>query len=67
MASIISIRDDRTKFCKLGMMANNGAWNAVTQAWMFSNASDCANALCELYAATRPSLNQRETAARDGR
>ncbi len=28
--------------------------------WMFSSASNCANALCELYAATRPSLNQRE-------
>lgn len=43
------------------MKAHDGVWNPVTTAWMFRNAGDHANALCELYRATRPSVAQLET------
>jgi len=33
----------------------------VTTAWMFGNAGDHANAMCQLYRATRPSVAQLET------
>ena len=33
----------------------------MTNAWMFTNASDHANAMCELYRTTRPSAAQIET------
>jgi hypothetical protein len=61
MNQIFSIEDNRTIFCKPRMLAHGGAWNAFTQAWMFATAEDHANAACELYAATRPSIAMRET------
>ena len=60
MATLFTITDPRTKFCRAEMKANNGVWNPITQAWMFAAAQDAANALCALYQTTRPSLNQRE-------
>ncbi len=30
------INDDRTKFCRKAMKANDGVWNPVTSAWMFT-------------------------------
>ncbi len=33
----------------------------MTTAWMFGNAGDHANAMCQLYRATRPSVAQLET------
>jgi len=61
MTTLYTISDDRTKFCRKAMKANNGIWNPVTNAWMFTNASDHANAMCELYRTTRPSAAQLET------
>ncbi len=43
------------------MLAHDGAWNPVMKAWMFGDAADCANALCDLYRATRGSIAMRET------
>ncbi len=60
MTTLYTIRDDRTTFCRKGMKAHNGIWNPVTSAWMFTNAGDHANAMCELYRATRPSAAQLE-------
>ncbi len=61
MTTLYTISDDRTKFCRKAMKAHNGVWNPVTTAWMFRNAGDHANAMCELYRATRPSVAQLET------
>ncbi len=61
MTTLYTISDDRTKFCRKGMKAHNGVWNPVTTVWMFRNAGDHANAMCELYRATRPSVAQLET------
>ncbi len=61
MTTLYSISDDRTKFCRMAMKTNNGVWNPVTTAWMFRNAGDHANAMCELFRATRPSAAQLET------
>ena len=61
MGQIFTIDDDRTVYCKARMMAHNGAWNAVRKVWMFGSAGDAANALCELYKATRASIAMRET------
>jgi hypothetical protein len=61
MGQIFSIEDNRTIYCTPRMRAHNGAWNPVTQAWMFATAGDHANAACELYNATRASLAMRET------
>jgi hypothetical protein len=60
MTTLYTINDDRTKFCSKAMKAHNGVWNPVTSAWMFKNAADHANAMCELYRATRPSAAQLE-------
>ena len=60
MATLYTVSDPRTKFCRAAMKANSGVWNPITQAWMFVAAEDAANALCALYQTTRPSLNQRE-------
>ena len=60
MATLYTINDPRTKFCRAEMNANNGVWNPITQAWMFAAAEDAANALSALYRTTRPSVNQRE-------
>jgi hypothetical protein len=60
MATLFTITDPRTKFCRAEMKANNGVWNPITQAWMFAAAEDAANALCALYQTTRPSMYQRE-------
>ena len=61
MTTLYTINDDRTKFCRKAMKAHNGVWNPVTSAWMFTNAGDHANAMCELYRTTRPSVAQLET------
>ncbi len=61
MTTLYTISDDRTKFCRKAMKAHNGVWNPVTAAWMFRDTGDHANALCELYQATRPSVAQLET------
>jgi hypothetical protein len=50
------IKDDRTKFCREAMKGNGGTWNPLTSAWMFTNLGEHANALCELYRATRPTV-----------
>jgi len=42
------------------MKAHNGVYYTVTGAWMFTNAGDHANAMCELYRATRPGAAQLE-------
>jgi hypothetical protein len=60
MGELHTIKDDRTVYCRLAMKANGGEWNPVTGTWMFPNASDHANALCELYRATRLSVAMRE-------
>ncbi len=61
MTTLYTISDNRTKFCRKAMKANNGVWNPVTNAWMFTNAGDHADALCDLYRTTRPSVAQLET------
>ena len=61
MTTLYTISDERTKFCRKAMKANNGVWNTVTGAWMFADANDHADAMCELYQTTRPSLAQIET------
>jgi hypothetical protein len=61
MTTLYTIKDDQTKFCRKAMKAHNGAWNPLTTAWMFGNAGDHADALCELYRATRPSAAQLES------
>jgi len=60
MTTLYTISDDRTKFCRKAMKANDGVWNPVTSAWMFTKADDHGNAMCELYRATRPSGAQLE-------
>jgi hypothetical protein len=60
MSQLYTIKDDRTKFCRKAMKASGGVWNPVTQTWMFSDGAGHANALCELYRATRPSTAQVE-------
>ncbi|HEY1655268.1 MAG TPA: hypothetical protein VGF86_09160 [Candidatus Tumulicola sp.] len=57
---LYTICDDHTKFCRTAMKASNGIWNPVTKAWMFNDAADHANALCDLYRTTRPSVAQIE-------
>ncbi len=49
MTTLYTISDDRTKFCRKAMKANDGVSNPVTTAWMFRNAGDHANAMCDLY------------------
>lgn len=63
MSNLCMIQDDRTVYCRVEMRANGGSWNPVTTSWMFANESDKANALCDLYRATRPTLAMRETLA----
>jgi len=61
MTTLYTISDERTKFCRKAMKVHGGVWNPVTNAWMFTNAGDHANAMCELYRTTRPSVAQLET------
>ena len=61
MTQLFTIGDPRTLYCKARMSAHRGVWNPVTKLWMFGNVDDCANALCELYHATRASIAMRET------
>jgi len=61
MTKLYTISDDRTKFCRKAMKAHSGVWNPVTNAWMFADAGEHANAVCELYRTTRPSATQLET------
>jgi len=61
MAQLYTIDDSRTIYCKARMIIHGGVWNPVTKLWMFSDAGDCANALCELHRATRASIAMRET------
>ena len=60
MGELHTIKDDRTIYCRIAMKANGGEWNPVTGTWMFPSASEHANALCELYRATRLSIAMRE-------
>lgn len=60
MSELYTIKDERTVYCRAAMKANGGHWNAVTQAWMFADPNDHANALAELYRVTRPSAAMRE-------
>jgi len=60
MSKLYTINDDRTLYCRAAMKANDGVWNPVTREWMFQDPGDHANALAELYRATRPSLAMRE-------
>ena len=61
MTKLYTICDDRTKFCRKAMKAHGGVWNPVTNAWMFTDAGDHANAVCDLHRTTRPSAAQVET------
>ena len=61
MTQLFTIGDPRTLYYKARMSAHRGVWNPVTNLWMFGNVDDCANALCELYHATRASIAMRET------
>ncbi len=61
MSDLHMIKDERTIYCRTAMKAHGGQWNPVTTEWMFNNANDHANALCELYRVTRPSIAMRET------
>lgn len=60
MSDLYILKDDRTVYCRAAMKANGGVWNPVTGAWMFRDINDHANALAELYCATRPSVAMRE-------
>jgi hypothetical protein len=60
MGELHTIKDDRTVYCRAAMKANGGEWNPVTGEWMFPSGGDHANALCELYRATRLSVAMRE-------
>jgi hypothetical protein len=55
-----TIRDERTKFCVHAMRACGGAWIGGSVGWLFREEADHANALVELYRATRASHDQRE-------
>jgi len=61
MGQLYTIQDRRTVYCHRAMRANSGVWNAATNAWMFRTADDAANALADLFRATRPSIPMRET------
>jgi hypothetical protein len=56
MSDLHMIKDERTIYCRAAMKAHGGQWNPITTEWMFSDANDHANALCELYRGTRPSI-----------
>lgn len=60
MSDLHMIKDERTIYCRAAMKAHSGQWNPITTEWMFSDANDHANALCELYRVTRPSMAMRE-------
>lgn len=60
MSNLYTIKDERTVYCREAMRANGGSWNPVMQAWMFANEADHANALSDLYRATRPTQAMRE-------
>lgn len=60
MDYLYTISDERTIFCRDAMKAQSGVWNPVTRAWMFGDTAAHANALCELYRATRASVAMRE-------
>ena len=60
MTRLYIISDDRTKFCRKAMKAHGGVWNPVTNVWMFANAGEHGNAVCELFRTTRPSAAQLE-------
>jgi hypothetical protein len=55
-----TIRDERTKFCVRAMRACGGAWMGQPVGWLFRDETDHANALAELYGATRATHNQCE-------
>ena len=60
MIEQLTIRDERTKFCINAMRACGGAWMGQPVGWLFREEADHANALVELYRATRATHNQRE-------
>ena len=63
MSTMYMIKDDRTKFCREAIKGNGGTWNPLTGAWMFTDLGEHANALCELYRATRPTVAMCEALA----
>jgi len=69
MPEIYTIKDERTVYCRKAMKANGGEWNPLTRVWMFRDEIDHANALAELYRATRlsvPMLEALQTMISDG-
>src|SRR3981081_1999432 len=52
------IHDERTRFCVRAMRAHGGSW-VPGEGWVFRSESDHANALVELYGATRATPKQR--------
>jgi hypothetical protein len=63
MSNVYMIKDERTKFCREAMKGNGGTWNPLTGAWMFTHPGEHANALCELYRTTRPTVTMCEALA----
>ena len=61
MTQLFTIGDPRTLYCKARMSAHRGVWNGVTSSWMFADANNHANAVCELYKATHASISMRVT------
>jgi hypothetical protein len=59
-----AIRDERTKFCIHAMRTCGGAWMGRSVGWLFREEADHANALVELYRATRATHDQYETLLR---
>ena len=60
MSDFYRIKDERTMYCRAAMKANHGVWNPVTREWMFQDAGNHANAMAELYRATRPTPGMRD-------
>jgi hypothetical protein len=60
MSQLHTIKDERTIYCRVAMKANGGEWNPMSGGWMFREVSDHANALSDLYRATRLSVAMRE-------
>lgn len=54
------IRDPATRYCTAAMRHSGGTWNASQAVWTFPTEAEAANALAELYRATRLTIAQRE-------
>jgi hypothetical protein len=55
-----TIADERTRFCVQAMRAHSGEWVSSSIGWVFRSEADHANALADLYRATRATCGQRE-------